>query len=468
MIKAEGGPAADISDADIRELVRRYDTRGPRYTSYPTAPQWTAAVDSDVYREVLGAYTDPGALALYVHVPFCRKRCLYCACNPDVGAKRGQVADYLEALKQEVATVASLFRERPPLAQMHFGGGTPTYLTPRQLEGVIDDLDGHFDSIPGVERSIEVDPRVTTVEHLEMLRRKGFQRVSGGVQDLDETVQQAVNREFSEQDLRTYVANARRLGFEGVNLDLIYGLPCQTEETWGRTLASIMEIRPDRVAVFGYAHVPWKKQHQSVLERHGLPTPEQRLALAIQARRAFVEAGYLAIGLDHFALPEDEMAVAFLNGTVHRNFMGYTVQEADSMVAFGASAIGDFPSAYVHNHLVTEAYVDLVRRTGLAVTQGHRMSPEDRMRRRIITRLMGNFCVVPERIEHEFGTSFAEHFAPEIEQLERFVEQGLLRRDDKGWHGTLAGTLVIRNVAMLFDRYLEADHRTAERYSRTI
>ncbi len=468
MMGSERGSLLDISDADIRDLVKRYDTRGPRYTSYPTAPQWTGAVNADAYREVLRNYTTPDAIALYVHVPFCRHRCLYCACNTRVCADQGLVTRYLGALQREVETVAGLFGKRPPLAQMHFGGGTPTFLTPEQLAGVIDDLDAHFESIPGAERSIEVDPRVTTREHLEMLRRKGFGRVSGGVQDLDEKVQQTVLREFGEEDLSRFVAGVRELGFAGVNLDLIYGLPYQTEATWGRTLQCILATRPERVAVFGYAHVPWKQPHQQALEAHGLPTPEQRLALAIQARRAFVDAGYLAIGLDHFALPEDEMAVAFLNGTVHRNFMGYTVQDADSMVAFGASAIGDFPAAYVHNHLETDEYIHLVEGNGLAVVQGHRMSVEDRMRRRIIIRLMGNFRVTPAPIEREFGVDFAEHFAAEIEQLEGFVEQGVLRRDDGGWHATLPGTFVIRNVAMIFDRYLEADHRTASRYSRTI
>lgn len=468
MNKPDGTSIADISDKDIRELVGRYDTRGPRYTSYPTAPQWTNAVDSEVCREVLRNYADPAPIALYVHIPFCRQRCLYCACNTHIVVKPGQVDGYLKAIKREVETVASLFGNKPPLAQMHFGGGTPTYLTPEQLGGTIDHLDAHFESIPGAERSIEVDPRVTTVEHLQMLRDKGFQRVSAGVQDLDEAVQNAVNRKFSERELTRYVADSRRLGFEGVNLDLIYGLPYQTEETWGKTLERIVVLRPDRLAVFGYAHVPWKKPHQKALVQYGLPSPEQRLSLAIQARRAFVNAGYLAIGLDHFALPDDEMAVAFLNGTVHRNFMGYTVQEADSMVAFGASAIGDFPAAYVHNHLETNDYIALIERDGLAVTRGHRMSTEDRLRRRIIIRLMGNFRVAPAQIEREFGVDFTKHFAAEIKELDRFVEQGVLRRDDMGWHTTVPGTFVIRNIAMIFDRYLEADHRTASRYSRTI
>ena len=468
MSRPEAGSISDISDADIRALVERYDTRGPRYTSYPTAPQWTAAVDGAVYREVLAQHVDPAPIALYVHVPFCRHRCLYCACNTHVCADPDVVTRYLAALRREVETVTGLFGRRPALAQMHFGGGTPTFLTPDQLGGLIDALDAHFESIPGAERSIEVDPRVTSRAHLEMLRGKGFQRVSAGVQDLDEQVQRTVQRELSAEALTQFVTTARSLGFAGVNLDLIYGLPFQTPETWGRTLQTVVATRPDRLAVFGYAHVPWKKPHQQVLEQYGLPTAEDRLLLAIQARRAFIDAGYLAIGLDHFALPDDEMAVAYRNGTVHRNFMGYTVQNADSMVAFGASAIGDFPAAYVHNHMETDDYIALIERQGVAIVQGHRMSTEDRMRRRIIVRLMGNFRVTPAAIEREFGVDFATHFAAEMRELERFVEQGVLRRDDQGWQATLPGTFVIRNVAMVFDRYLEADHRTASRYSRTI
>lgn len=468
MIRPDGASTLDISDQEIRDLVQRYSTRGPRYTSYPTAPQWTPDVGSAVYREVLRNTSDPAPIALYVHIPFCRRLCLYCACNIRITSKQELVDRYLRAVAREVETVAELFGKRPPLAQMHFGGGTPTYLTPDELAGVIDHLDAHFESIPGAERSIEVDPRVTTLAHLEMLRERGFQRVSAGVQDLDEHVQTTVKREYTEEELSQFVADVRRLGFEGVNLDLIYGLPYQTEATWARTLDSIITIRPDRLAVFGYAHVPWKERHQKALEKFGLPTPQERLSLAIQCRRAFVDAGYLAIGLDHFALSHDDMAVAFNHGTVHRNFMGYTVQEADSMVAFGVSAIGDFPAAYVHNHTVTDDYIPLIEQQGLAVTRGHRMSQEDRLRRRIIVRLMGNFGVLPARIEEEFGIDFEEHFAGEITRLDEFVEAGILHRDDTGWHATLPGSFVIRNVAMVFDRYLEADHERANRYSRTI
>ena len=289
-----------------------------------------------------------------------------------------------------------------------------------------------------------------------------------GVQDLDPKVQETVKREYSQEQLTEFVAESRRVGFEGVNLDLIYGLPFQTEETWKRTVDSIIEIRPDRLAVFGYAHVPWLKPHQKSLEQFGLPTPEQRLSLAIQCRRAFIEAGYFAIGLDHFALPEDDMAIAFKQGNIHRNFMGYTVQETDTMVAFGVSSIGDFPAAYVHNQMDTDKYIDQIQAGGLAVTQGHLLSTDDRLRRRVIVRLMGNFHILPKKIEQEFGINFEDYFATEILELEKFVEQGVLRHDETGWHATLEGTFVVRNIAMVFDRYLNADSKTEKRYSRTI
>ncbi len=468
MVSPQGESVLDITDQGIRDLVERYSTRGPRYTSYPTAPQWTDAVDSNVYRDVLRDHSSPAPIALYAHIPFCRRLCLYCACNVRITGKQTLVERYLEAIKKETETAVGLLTNRPRLAQMHFGGGTPTFLTPDQLAGVIDTFDAHFESIPGAERSIEVDPRVTTIEHLEMLRSKGFQRISMGVQDLDVKVQETVKREYSEEQLVEFVAAARRIGFEGVNLDLIYGLPFQTEQTWQRTIDSIISIRPDRLAVFGYAHVPWIKPHQKTLEQYGLPSPEQRLSLAIQCRRALVEAGYFAIGLDHFALPDDGMAIAFQRGEVHRNFMGYTVQDTDTMIAFGVSSIGDFPAAYVHNQTDTGKYIEQIEADGLAVTQGHLLSAEDRMRRRIIIRLMGNFHILPEKIEQEFGVCFHDHFAPEIVELEKFVEQGILRRDETGWHATLEGTFVIRNIAMIFDRYLEKDRDTTKRYSRTI
>ncbi len=458
----------DITDQRIRELVARYSTRGPRYTSYPTAPQWTDAVDAEVYRNVLREHDGHKPIALYAHIPFCSHLCLYCACNVRITGKQSLVARYLAAIKKETDHVAALFRDRPQLAQMHFGGGTPTFLTPEQLAGVIDHFDAHFPSIPGAERSIEVDPRVTTIEHLEMLHSRGFQRISMGVQDLNEQVQETVKRVYSEEALIEFVAAARRIGFEGVNIDLIYGLPYQTEQTWARTVESIIAIRPDRLAVFGYAHVPWMKPHQKSLERFGLPSPEERLSLAIQCRRALIEAGYFAIGLDHFALPDDSMAVAFQEGNVHRNFMGYTVQNTDTMVAFGVSSIGDFPAAYVHNQTNTDKYIEQIHAEGLAVTQGHVMSFEDRLRRRIIIRLMGNYHIRPAQIEQEFDIDFAEHFASEIAQLEQFVNEGILRRDHEGWHATVEGTFVIRNIAMVFDRYLEADREKTKRYSRTI
>jgi len=468
MTSRQDDSTLDISDQGLRDLVARYSTRGPRYTSYPTAPQWTEKVDSEAYRKVLQDYSSPSPIALYAHIPFCAQLCLYCACNVRITGKQSLVERYLSAIKRETETVADLFGERPKLGQMHFGGGTPTFLNPDQLGGVIDHFDAHFESAPGTERSIEVDPRVTTIEHLEMLKSKGFQRISIGVQDLDEQVQTTVKREYSEQELTEFVLAARRIGFEGVNLDLIYGLPFQTAETWQRTIDSIIAIRPDRLAVFGYAHVPWIKPHQQTLEQFGLPTPEDRLSLAIQCRRALVDAGYFAIGLDHFALPDDDMAVAFNQGIVHRNFMGYTVQDTDTMVAFGMSSIGDFPAAYVHNQMDTDQYIQQIETSGLAITQGHLMSAEDRLRRRVIVRLMGNFHIQPRLIEEEFGISFEDHFASEIQELQAFVEQGILHKDDSGWHATLEGTFVVRNIAMIFDRYLETDRDTTKRYSRTI
>lgn len=458
----------DISDQKIRDLVERFSTRGPRYTSYPTAPQWTDAVNSEVYKDVLRNHTDASPIALYTHIPFCKHLCLYCACNVRITGKQSLVERYLDALKREVETVAELFGKRPQLAQMHFGGGTPTFLDPEQLARVIDFLDANFSSVSGAERSIEVDPRVTTFEHLAMLRTKGFQRISMGVQDLDQKVQETVMRVYSGEQLSDFVAEARRVGFEGVNLDLIYGLPYQSEETWKRTVDSIIAIRPDRLAVFGYAHVPWLKPHQKTLEQYGLPTPEQRLSLAIQCRRALIDAGYFAIGLDHFALPDDDMAIAFQQGNIHRNFMGYTVQDTDTMVAFGVSSIGDFPAAYAHNQMDTGKYIEQIEADGLAVTQGHLLSVEDRLRRRVIIRLMGNFHILPTEIEKEFGINFEEHFATEILELEKFIDQGVLSRDETGWHATLEGTFVVRNMAMIFDRYLEADRNTKKRYSRTI
>ena len=459
---------ADITDERIRELAVRYDTRGPRYTSYPTAPQWTAAVDNGVYRDVLQRHDGSRPVSVYVHIPFCARLCLYCACNVRLTGKQAFVERYLAALRKETETVAGLFSRRPHVAQLHLGGGTPTFLSTEQLARAIDHLDTCFSSTPDAERSIEVDPRITSREHLQMLHSRGFRRISIGVQDLDPRVQEAVGRRYGEDDLAEFVAAARRTGFREVNLDLMYGLPCQTEQTWRRTVEAIVAIRPDRLAVFGYAHVPWMKPHQKSLERFGLPGAEERLSLAITCRRLLVDAGYHAVGLDHFALPDDSLARAFREGRVHRNFMGYTVQGAETMVAVGASSIGDFPAAYVHNDVSADGYIERVESDGLAVVKGHVMSFDDRLRRRIIVRLMGNFHVLPAQIEREFGIVFADHFASEITQLDRFTDEGILRKDADGWHATLEGTFVIRNVAMVFDRWLRPDRADTARYSRTI
>ncbi len=456
-----------LSDTEIRTLVERYGTRGPRYTSYPTSPQW-AAGGEDVYRDLLAARTTDEPVAVYVHIPFCRRLCLYCGCNMRITRRRDLVERYLAALRTEIDTVCELLAKRPKAAQMHFGGGTPTYLSPQELEDVIDHIDSRFPRSDSPERSIEVDPRVTNREHLDMLVERGFRRVSIGLQDLDPAVQAAVKREYSEADLREFVTACRDIGMSGVNLDLIYGLPKQNSETWARTLGVLLDIRPDRLAVYGYAHVPWAKPHQKSLERVGLPNAQQRLTMALEVRRAFVDAGYVAIGMDHFALPTDPLAEALERKAVHRNFMGYSTETLDSMVAFGVSAIGDFPAAYVHNSGHLETYCELIEDSGLAVIRHHSKSVDDRIRRAVIINLMGSFAIKPDEIEKAFDIDFAGRFAQETLRLDGFVRDGLLERHGTGWRATEAGELVIRNIAMVFDSYLEDDAGEAQRYSATI
>lgn len=440
-----------------REMLEKYDLPGPRYTSYPTAPEWNEAFGSDDYRAALerAAAKADEPVSVYVHLPFCWERCLFCGCNVII-SKHPEVSEkYLDHLHKEIQMVTALLGERRVVNQMHWGGGTPTYQTPAQLQQLWDALTSHFTFAPGAEIALEVDPRVTTREQLELLRGLGFNRISMGVQDLDERVQKAINRNQSEAQTRAIFDTSRELGFAGINIDLIYGLPEQQEDSWRRTIEHIIDIRPDRLAVYSYAHLPQMLKHQQKLE--GLPRPAgaEKFELFALARRMFLDAGYRAIGMDHFALPTDELAIALDARRLHRNFMGYTVAQASDMVGLGVSAIGEIAGVYAQNEKRPVKYYDALGEDRLPTMTGIVLSKDDEIRRWTIRQIMCNFVLPFADLESRFGIRYDEYFREEEARLQEYYEEGFLVRTDEGLNILPLGQAFVRNICMVFDAYIK-------------
>ena len=452
------------------ELLQRYDRPGPRYTSYPTAPQFHTGFAGDDYRAALERASrrpnDP--LSLYVHIPFCEARCSYCGCSVVISPHRGPEERYLEAVERELDMVASELGGRRTLNQLHWGGGTPTYLTPDQTRRLFRIITSRFTLAPGAEVAIEVDPCVTCDEHLEALRELGFNRISLGVQDLDPRVQEAVRRVQPLELTARMVDRSRELGFASVNIDLIYGLPYQTAGSFADTVDRIVErLAPDRVAVFSYAHVPWIKPHQKELEGMPLPRGWEKFTIFAAAAERFLAAGYRFIGMDHFAKPGDELTRALDAGTLHRNFMGYTVQPATDQIGVGVTSIGDVAGAYVQNEKNLGRYEKSVEAGRLPVERGILRTAEDDLRGAVIRRLISTFRLDFGWVRDRFGEDAATLFAPELEVLRGFEKDGLVAVGDDGVTVLPRGRVFIRNICMPFDTYLRRD-TGKPLYSRTI
>ncbi len=438
-------------------LVRRYDRPGPRYTSYPTAAEFHEGVGAEALAERLTAAARRAdePLGLYVHLPFCTERCHYCGCNVVITKKHDVACGYLAALQTEIRATAERLGERRRVRQLHWGGGTPTYYTPEELRALQTTTLDLFELEDDAEVAIEIDPRVTTFEHLAMLRDVGFNRLSLGIQDFTPAVQEAVHRVQSFEATRELIAEARRLGFGSVNVDLIYGLPKQTPEDYARAIGQVLEIRPERVAVYSYAHMPWIKPHQKRIDAADLPTPGTKLELFTTAFDGFQAAGYDAIGMDHFALPEDELGRALAAGTLWRNFMGYTVRHAPDSIAFGMSAIADVDGAFVQNERKLSRYQEAVRAGRLPAERGYVLSADDKLRRHVITALMCTFQLDLADVERRFGIVFHDVFAKEWEALAPLEADGFLRRSEGRIDVVGIGRLFVRNICMVFDAYLE-------------
>lgn len=454
------------------ELLAAYDRPGPRYTSYPTAVDFHDGFGPDDYAERLadaaGRPDDP--LSLYVHLPFCEQRCSFCACHVVVTG-RASVADaYLGRIVAEARTTAAQLGERRVLQQYHWGGGTPTYFPPEVLAELHHALLSEFELAPGAEVALEVDPRVTTPEHLAVLRELGFNRLSMGVQDADQTVQRLIGRNQTWEQTADLFDTARRLGYGSVNIDLIYGLPGQTEQSFSRSLDLVAALRPDRMAVYSFALVPWMRPNQKRIDADLLPDRDQKFGLLSMAIARLSEAGYRQIGMDHFALPNDELTIAHEQRTLSRNFMGYTTKRGTEIVGLGSSAISDVADAYSQNHRRLASYYEAVDAGGFPVERGVALDPEDRLRRFVITELMCNGRLRADEVTDRFGVDVVAHFAPEFEALQApggLVEAGMVRTDGGDIEATAMGRPFIRNVAMVFDARL-GTARGEHVFSRTV
>ncbi len=452
-----------------RDLVAKYDVPGPRYTSYPTVPEWSgdyAAADAYASLDTNAQARKGVPLSLYVHVPFCSKLCYYCGCNIHLTRDDALVERYLQAIATEVALIAEHVDTSRPVVQIHWGGGTPTHLNPRQIETLFGILTGRFKLAPGAEISLEVHPNVTTEAHMQALAGLGFNRISMGVQDFDPIVQQAVNRIQPYELTRDLVELARELAFQSVNLDLMYGLPHQTLVRFEDTLKKVGQIRPDRVALFNYAHLPSVYPHQKGFKE--LPTRDDKLDLFEQAIAFFTGQGYQYIGMDHFALPENELSRSRQDRTLRRNFMGYTTCADSDLLSFGMSAISDLDGAFYQNERKLPAYFDAIEAGRLPVIRGMDLSEDDKLRRDVIYTLACHGWLDKAAVSRRHGASFDDAFAGELRDLRPLAADGLVALEPDHIRVLPRGQVLIRNICMVFDAYLRRRPDAARTFSRTV
>ncbi|HKK05618.1 MAG TPA: oxygen-independent coproporphyrinogen III oxidase [Gammaproteobacteria bacterium] len=460
------------------DLVRRYDRAGPRYTSYPTAVQFHEGFTEADYREHCRSSNQRGRpaeqgggaapLSLYFHLPFCDTVCYYCACNKVVTKNRGRAAPYLERLHREIALQAALFDDARPVDQLHWGGGTPTFISHDEMRALMAHTRRHFalHEDDSGEYSIEIDPREVGTETIALLRELGFNRMSLGVQDFEPQVQKAVNRIQSEAQTLAAMDSARREGFKSISIDLIYGLPHQSVSSFARTLDRVIAADPDRLSIFNYAHLPELFKPQRRIQAEDLPSPEEKLDILRFSIERLTGAGYVYIGMDHFAKPDDELAVAQREGSLYRNFQGYSTHAECDLVAMGITAIGMVADSYSQNVRTLDEYYERVDADRLPIFRGIALSDDDRLRRAVITDLICHFRLDMQAVAARFGIDFADYFAEELAELARMHEDGLLDLDSRQIQVRPAGKLLIRNICMVFDRYLKA--AASERFSKVI
>jgi len=448
-------------------LLKKYFKSGPRYTSYPTAPQFKSQFDKDQVQEEWRKTNSPKGkgLSLYLHIPFCEKRCLYCGCYTEAGHGPETVNQYLKAMDLECRSILKIIDPARSVEQLAMGGGTPTFLKPVQMRALVEGLKKEFNFSSAGERSIEIDPRSVDEQYLDLLLELGFNRFSFGVQDLDPEVQRNVGRIQSEEKIIGLVSHLKNRGHHAINLDLIYGLPGQTPQSYEATVSKIARLRPSRIALFGYAHVPWVSPHQKALEQYHIPSPEERMALFGLAYDKLLASGYKHVGMDHFALPDDELIQALNSRTLTRNFMGYTTRRGLDLIGIGASSISSVGASYAQNEKASEKY--MAKAWDSAWVKALLLSGEDRLRRELILDLFCNFYLDVKKLEQNFSVDFKNHFAPELEGLGPMAQDGLVELSDDHIQVTDLGRFFIRNICMCFDQYLDRENPEA-RYSKTL
>lgn len=455
-----------------KELLERYDQPGPRYTSYPTAVEFDERVGPAEYGACLAAANLVGEepLSVYMHLPFCDERCLFCGCHVIISPDKQKALPYLDLLQREIELVAERLPNRRRISQLHLGGGTPTYYSAEQLDQLLTTFFRHFESTSDAELAVECDPRVTTEEQIDVLARHGFNRISFGVQDYTREVQEAVHRVQSEEQTLILLERARSHGFRGINVDLIYGLPRQTLPAYERTIERVIACGADRVAVYSFAFVPWIRGHMKNLEESDFPDRDLKFELFAMAREKFLAAGYRAIGMDHFARPDDELSLALDERRLRRNFQGYAVIPAKDVLGLGISAIGDLQGAYVQNTKKLSDYRNRIERGELATAAGVQLQGEDALRRELIHELMCNFQVSKAGLEERFGIDFDSTFAEDLRRLQPLVEEGLAINSAEVVAATPKGELFVRNLARCFDTYWRELHEGKEQptFSRTV
>jgi len=461
---------ASIMPGVSTETLKKYDVSGPRYTSYPTADRFVEAFTQDAYMLALEqrraiAATQP--LSIYVHIPFCESLCFFCACNKIVTKHHERSAEYLRYLNREIDLHIEHLGSGQTISQLHLGGGSPTFFSDEELAELMSMLKRNFVFSPSGEYSIEVDPRTVNEQRLKHLADLGFNRLSFGVQDFDAEVQKAVHRIQPAEQVFSLMEAARRYQFESVNVDLIYGLPMQTPESFKRTLAQVVELRPNRIALYGYAHLPERFKPQRRISEYELPAAADKITMLGSALKAFIDAGYVYVGMDHFALPDDDLAIAKRQGRLHRNFQGYSTQPDCDLISLGVSAIGRVGGTYSQNAKTIEEYYDHLNHGRFPVVRGLALSRDDIVRRAVIMAIMCQGALQYESIELAYMLDFKRYFADEMAALKALEKTDMLVLEEDGLHVTDTGWFFVRAVAMVFDKHLQTDRNLA-RFSKIL
>jgi oxygen-independent coproporphyrinogen-3 oxidase len=452
------------------DLIKKYDKPGPRYTSYPTAPHFHKGFTSqNFFDEIIqtNKATNMPDLSFYFHIPFCDTLCYFCGCNMIISRNRNRITEYVQYVKKETSLLNKYLNRNRKAVQLHWGGGTPTHLNPDEISDLISFINSKFEFKPESEIGCEIDPRGLTKAHLEALRNGGFNRISMGVQDFDDRVQNAVNRIQPEVMTRQVIEWIRELGFHSINIDLIYGLPFQSADSFSKAVESIIDISPDRIAVFNYAHVPWMKKHMELINAEDLPSPEEKLSILKMTIEKLTNAGYVFIGMDHFAKPEDELAVALSQKKLYRNFQGYSTHAGTDLYALGITSISQIGNVYAQNFKKEKEYFDHLNKDFFPTERGYVMNDDDLIRRYVITKIMCDFELDFNSIEKRFKIDFNSYFRDSLSQLQYFADDGLVNINNSKIMVTEMGRLLIRNIAMNFDGYIERKEDTAK-YSRMI